>query len=72
MTKTTGIKYRRNSNKASVYPPSQETMGLSELAEIPTNLGGPLNECENDPCATARCRPEVVADNRVVAEGEDG
>ena len=51
-----------------LYPPSQKTTGL------------PVDECENDSpigvegrlCATARCRPEAVADNRVVAEGEDG
>ena len=50
------------------YPPSQKTTGF------------PVDECENGiliglkdrRCATARCRSEAVADNRVVAEGEDG
>ena len=31
-----------------------------------------MDECANDRYATARCRPEAEADNRVVAEGEDG
>ena len=31
-----------------------------------------MYECANDRYATARCRPEAEADNRVVAEGEDG
>ncbi|MBW2173317.1 MAG: hypothetical protein JRF64_01475 [Deltaproteobacteria bacterium] len=31
-----------------------------------------MDECANNQYATARCRPEVLADNRVVAEGEDG
>ncbi|MBW2174078.1 MAG: hypothetical protein JRF64_05435 [Deltaproteobacteria bacterium] len=31
-----------------------------------------MDECANNQCATARCRPEAEADNRVVAEGEDG
>jgi hypothetical protein len=43
-----------------VYPPSQKTTGL------------PVDECANNQYATARCRPEAEADNRVVAEGEDG
>jgi hypothetical protein len=42
------------------YPPSQKTTGL------------PVDECANNQYATARCRPEAEADNRVVAEGEDG
>jgi hypothetical protein len=49
------------------------------LVEDPV-LAGPVDECENDfpiglkdrRCATARCHPEAVVDNRVVAEGEDG
>jgi hypothetical protein len=32
----------------------------------------PVAECANNQYATARCRPEAEADNRVVAEGEDG
>jgi len=32
----------------------------------------PVDECANNQYATARCRPEAEADNRVVAEGEDG
>jgi hypothetical protein len=44
----------------SLYPPSQKTTGL------------PVDECANALCATARCRPEAEADNRGVAEGEDG
>lgn len=32
----------------------------------------PVDECANAVCATARCRPKTEADNRVVAEGEDG
>ena len=43
-----------------LYPPSQKTTGL------------PVDECANNQYATARCRPEAEADNRVVAEGEDG
>jgi len=43
-----------------LYPPSQKTTGL------------PVDECANNEYATARCRPEAEADNRVVAEGEDG
>ncbi|MBW2566698.1 MAG: hypothetical protein JRE24_07420 [Deltaproteobacteria bacterium] len=31
-----------------------------------------MDECANNQYATARCRPEAEADNRVVAEGEDG
>ncbi|MBW2565935.1 MAG: hypothetical protein JRE24_03415 [Deltaproteobacteria bacterium] len=31
-----------------------------------------MDECANNLYATARCRPEAEADNRVVAEGEDG
>jgi hypothetical protein len=31
-----------------------------------------VDECANNQYATARCRPEAEADNRVVAEGEDG
>ncbi len=31
-----------------------------------------MYECANNKYATARCRPEAEADNRVVAEGEDG
>ena len=31
-----------------------------------------MDECANDRYATARCRPKAEADNRVVAEGEDG
>jgi hypothetical protein len=42
------------------YPPSQRTTGLT------------VDECANNQYATARCRPEAEADNRVVAEGEDG
>ncbi|MBW2171505.1 MAG: hypothetical protein JRF69_05920 [Deltaproteobacteria bacterium] len=42
------------------YPPSPKTTGL------------PVDECANNQHATARCRPEAEADNRVVAEGEDG
>ena len=42
------------------YPPSQKTTGL------------PMDECTNAVCATARCRPNTEANNRVVAEGEDG
>jgi DnaJ-class molecular chaperone len=42
------------------YPPSQKTTGLA------------VDECANDVYATARCRPEAEADNRVQAEGEDG
>ena len=42
------------------YPPLQKTTGL------------PVDECANAVCATARCRPKTEADNRVVAEGEDG
>jgi hypothetical protein len=41
-----------------IYPPSQNTTGL------------PVDECANNQYATARCRPEAEADNRV--EGEDG
>ena len=43
-----------------IYPLSQKTTGL------------PIDECANDRYATAWCRPEAEADNRVVAEGEDG
>ena len=43
-----------------IYQPSQKTTGL------------PVDECANNQYATARCRPEAEADNRVVAEGEDG
>ncbi|MBW2565558.1 MAG: hypothetical protein JRE24_01495, partial [Deltaproteobacteria bacterium] len=42
-------------NRHSVYPPSQKTTGL------------PVDECANNQYATARCRPEAEADNRVVA-----
>ncbi len=35
-------------------------------------MGLPVDECANNQYATARCRPEAEADNRVVAEGEDG
>ena len=42
------------------YPPLQKTTGL------------PVDECTNDQYATARCRPEAEADNRVIAEGEEG
>ena len=45
--------------KVLIYPPSQKTMGL------------PVDECANVN-ATTRCRPKIMADNRVVAEGEDG
>ncbi|MBW2567244.1 MAG: hypothetical protein JRE24_10325 [Deltaproteobacteria bacterium] len=31
-----------------------------------------MDECANNQYATARCRPEAEADNRVVAEDEDG
>jgi len=31
-----------------------------------------VDECANNQYATARCRPEAEADNRVVVEGEDG
>ncbi|MBW1769818.1 MAG: hypothetical protein JRJ17_01385 [Deltaproteobacteria bacterium] len=31
-----------------------------------------MDECANNQYATARCRPEAEADNRVVAESEDG
>ncbi|MBW2175210.1 MAG: hypothetical protein JRF64_11590 [Deltaproteobacteria bacterium] len=31
-----------------------------------------MDECANNQYATARCRPEAKADNRVVAEGESG
>ncbi|MBW2174940.1 MAG: hypothetical protein JRF64_10020 [Deltaproteobacteria bacterium] len=31
-----------------------------------------MDECANNQYATARCCPESEADNRVVAEGEDG
>ena len=31
-----------------------------------------MDESANNQYATARCRPEAEADNRVVAEGEDG
>ncbi|MBW2173191.1 MAG: hypothetical protein JRF64_00820 [Deltaproteobacteria bacterium] len=31
-----------------------------------------MDECANNQYTTARCRPEAEADNRVVAEGEDG
>ncbi|MBW2566822.1 MAG: hypothetical protein JRE24_08070 [Deltaproteobacteria bacterium] len=31
-----------------------------------------MDECADNQYATARCRPEAEADNRVVAEGEDG
>jgi len=31
-----------------------------------------MDECANDRYATARCRPLIKADNRVVAGGEDG
>jgi hypothetical protein len=34
-------------------------------------MGLPVDECANVN-ARARCRPKVMADNRVVAEGEDG
>jgi len=42
-----------------VYPPSQKTTGL------------PVDECANNQYATARCRPEAEADNRVVGYDED-
>ena len=32
----------------------------------------PVDECANGQYATARCRPEAEADNRIVAEGEYG
>jgi len=52
-------------------------VNLSAFAE---DHGLAVDECENDSpirvddrrYATARCRPETAADNRVVAEGEDG
>jgi len=44
----------------SFYPPSHKTTGL------------PVDEFANNQYATARCRLEAEADNRVVAEGEDG
>jgi hypothetical protein len=62
------LPYFLKTNPSHSYPSSQKTTGL------------PLDEYEND-CpngiedkqyATARCRPIVVADNRVVAEDEDG
>jgi hypothetical protein len=31
-------------------------------------MGLPVDECVNNCCATALCRPEAEADNRVVAE----
>ena len=42
---------------------------LSAFAE---DHGLPMDECPKISCASARCRPEAEADNRVVAEGEDG
>jgi len=52
----------------ALYPPSQKTTGL------------PVDECANDfpigvegmGYATARCRTQAEADNRVEAEGENG
>jgi hypothetical protein len=46
----------------SFYPPSQKTTGM------------PVDECKKIAklFATARCHPKDKADNRVVAEGEDG
>jgi hypothetical protein len=49
---------RRPAFAENLYPPSQKTTGL------------PVDECANNQYATARCRPEAEADNRVV--GEDG
>jgi hypothetical protein len=44
---------------SDVYPRSRKTTGL------------PVNECAHARHATARCRVQARADNRVVAEGED-
>jgi hypothetical protein len=43
-----------------LYPPSQETTGLS------------VDECANNRYVTTRCHPEAEADNRVVVQGENG
>ena len=48
--------YRSDFLHVGDYPPSQKTTGL------------PVDECANNQYATARCRPEAEADNRVVAE----
>ena len=55
-----GFVSRRNRflRDAQFYPPSQKTTGL------------PVDECMFS--ASARFRPHSVADNRGVAEGEDG
>jgi len=45
-------------------PPSQKTTGLAELSD---SVIGIEERCS----ATARCRPDVVADKRVIAENED-
>ncbi|MBW2566455.1 MAG: hypothetical protein JRE24_06150, partial [Deltaproteobacteria bacterium] len=50
-TPQTGVKLV----ECQFYPPSQKTTGL------------PVDECANNQYATARCRPEAEADNRVVA-----
>ena len=55
-------KHQEAFKRIEIHPPSQKTAGL------------PVGECENDfpiglkdrRCVTARCRPEAVADNRVV------
>ena len=53
-----------------LHPPSLKITGLSELSEDRAPLKGePVSKCESDRYATARCRPEAVADSRVVAEG---
>jgi hypothetical protein len=51
-----------------LYPPSQKTTGLPVDERKKYSPIG----VEDRRCAMARFRPEDAADNRVVAEGEDG
>ena len=67
-----------------LHPPSLKITGLSELNGDRAPLKWePVSKCESDRYATARCRPEAVADSRgrlvaskpsakKEAEGEDG
>ena len=57
----TACPYKQNYPSAySIYPPSQNTTGM------------PVDECTDISKASARCHPKDRADNRGVAEGEDG
>jgi uncharacterized membrane protein YccC len=53
-------KHQEAFKRIEIHPPSQKTAGL------------PVDDCAYACYATARCRPQATADNRVAAEGEDG